>query len=137
MYTSDKKGALMRLLIYIGVTVFCVVFFLVYDRFSHGVHSPFMTFMFAIPMALGVIPCGIFLAVERQPGRLTQNLWNSGVAMLTISSGLRGVFEIAGTSSDWRIALTIAGAALLMIGAIAYIAAGRKRSPNNSNGETL
>ena len=38
---------------YAIAAVGCVVFALVYAQFSHGVHSPFMTFMFAIPLLGG------------------------------------------------------------------------------------
>ena len=34
---------------YAIASIGCAVFALIYAQFSHGVHSPFMTFMFAIP----------------------------------------------------------------------------------------
>lgn len=106
-----------------GISVFCMIFYLVYDRFSHGVHSPYMTWLFAWPFVLGAMPCGFFAKCRliHSPGRLSFNMWNSGVAALTVSSLLRGIFEIAGTSSDHQEWLMRAGGMMLAVGAAAYL----------------
>ena len=85
-------------------SLFCLLFFLVYDQFSHGVRSPFMTFLFIWPLALCVIPCGILLLIPPLPGPslISSLLWNTGAAAVTVSSLLRGVFEIAGNSSVYQ-----------------------------------
>ena len=44
---KNRKAARKNVMIYVGVALFCIVFFLIYDRFSHGVRSPYMTFLFA------------------------------------------------------------------------------------------
>ena len=126
MYTLDypdgismKKG----MLIYLAVSLFCLLFSLVYNQFSHGVHSPFMTWLFAWPLVLGCLPCGAFLLLRalRPPKRLTVNIYNSGVAALTVSSLLRGIFEIAGTASVYQQWLMAAGVTFLTAGIIIYI----------------
>ncbi|MBR0516136.1 MAG: hypothetical protein IJJ89_04795, partial [Eubacterium sp.] len=89
-----KKGAL----IFAGISVFSLIFYLIYDRFSHNVRSPYMTWLFLWTLILGVLPCLILLVLNKlpRPGRITINLYCSGVAALTVSSLLRGIFEIAG-----------------------------------------
>ena len=98
-------------LVYSCVAVFCLIFFLIYDQFSHGVHSPYMTWLFGWPLLLGAL---------RRPGWLSVRLYHSGVAALTVSSMLRGIFEIAGTASDYQQWLMIAGGLLLLGGVVTY-----------------
>lgn len=108
--------------VYLGVTVFCGIFYLVYDRFSHGVHSPYMTWLFAWPLVLGVIP-GLFWKWQGgipRPGRIALNLYHSGVATVTVSSLLRGILEIAGTASVYQDRLMRAGIAILCGAVVIY-----------------
>ena len=109
-------------LVYSCVAVFCLIFFLIYDQFSHGVHSPYMTWLFGWPLLLGALPCAVFWRIPqlRRPGWLSVRLYHSGVAALTVSSMLRGIFEIAGTASDYQQWLMIAGGLLLLGGVVTY-----------------
>lgn len=109
--------------IYGAVTVFCVLVFLIYDRFAHGVRSPYMTFLFCWPLCLGLLPSIIFCASDkiREQGTVSANLYHSGTATLTVSSLLRGIFEIAGNASDYQEWLMIAGWLLLCGGIASYL----------------
>ncbi len=111
------------MMVYFGVSVFCLVFYMIYDRFSHGIRSPYMTWLFAWPFLLGVLPGIVFWRFSkiRRPGRFTVNLYNSGVAAVTVSSMLRGIFEIAGTASDYQQHLMYAGGAMLFLGIAAHL----------------
>ena len=126
LFISESKGkdkSAKWVMLYLGVTVFSLVFFLIYDRFSHGVRSPYMTWLFAWPLILGFLPSLVywrFTGIRRQ-GRLSANLYHSGVAALTVSSMLRGIFEIAGTYSDYHEWLKYAGGIMLLGGIIAYV----------------
>lgn len=96
----------------------CAFFALVYAQFSHGVHSPFMTFMFAIPLVGGVLPAlGLYLAKARPVPRATRQTWALALASLVIWSCLQGVFEIAGTGSAYLVAYPVL-AAVFAIAAI-------------------
>ena len=113
--------------VYAIISLFCGVVFIVYDRFSHDVRSPYMTFLFAIPLVFGVVPA-VILAVKkdiRRPGRAAFNIYNAGVAALTVSSLLRGIFEIAGTGSPYQRYLGVFGIVLLASGAAMHILSGR------------
>ena len=117
----SKDSIKKAFIIYIAATVFCLIFFLIYNVFSHDVTSPFMTFLFAWPLLLGVLPCAallIFRPMHLYPNWITANLYNSGVAALTVSSAMKGVFDIAGTSSIHQSILMVTGFLLLGLAAL-------------------
>ena len=119
----SKENIKKAFIIYIVTTVFCLVFFIIYNIFSHDVTSPFMTFLFAWPLLLGVLPCGILLIFKLEnlyPNRITANLYNSGVAVLTVSSAMRGVFDIAGTSSIHQSILMVISFLLFGLAALEF-----------------
>ncbi len=71
----------------------------------------------------GAVP-HLFLALGRSlplPGLFAVNLYNTGAASLTLSSAMRGIFEIAGTGSVFQTWLMIAGAALCISGFLVYL----------------
>ena len=126
MSTSEsKKSAQFNLgvRVYLPVTAFCLIFFLIYDRFSHGVRSPYMTYLFAWPLVLGLLPSLLMQAFPRmrRQKQLSADLYHPGVAAVTVSSLLRGIFEIAGTASDYQVWLMLAGGVLLLGGLLAYL----------------
>lgn len=126
MFISENKPAVKsarNIAVYGAAAAFCALFFLIYDRFSHGVRSPYMTFLFCWPLFLGLLP-GLILRASnktREPGVISANLYHSGTATLTVSSLLRGILDIAGTASDYQQWLMIAGWLLLCGGAAAYL----------------
>lgn len=120
---KGKKRLNSGVKVYLPVSVFCFLVFLIYDRFSHGVRSPFMTFLFLPPMVLGLLPSvllWIFPSIPRQ-NTISANAYHAGVAAVTVSFLLRGIFEIAGTSSVYQSALMIAGIILLIVGIVAFL----------------
>ena len=120
---NERAGFGRAAVVYLCISVFCGFFAVIYAQFSHGVHSPYMTWLLGWPFVLGVLP-GVFFrkcGAVRAPGRVSFNLWNSGVAALTVSSMLRGIFKIAGTASDYQVWLMYAGGAMLVMAGIAYL----------------
>lgn len=83
-----------------------------------------MTFLFAWPFLLCAVPSALGLLIRRVPGPsvLSSLFWHTGTAAVTVSSLLRGIFEIAGNSSFYQAALMSAGVVLLFCGLILYIA---------------
>lgn len=114
------------MLIYLFSSAFCLLIFLVYNIFSHGVLSFFMTFLFLWPLVLGVFPAFLlFLHMKNKRVFLRScvplRLWRSGVAAVTMASLLRGVFEIAGTDSIHTAVLFAAGLGFLAVGGICML----------------
>lgn len=131
---------------YLAVSVFCLLIYLVYNHFSHGVHSPYMTYLFAWPLILGALPsllltirerafrrhaCASKTAARRQDEPvIAAGLYRTGLAAVTVSSLLRGILEIAGTSSVYQSRLMWVGAGLMVIGGVSWMLARRSRSKN-------
>lgn len=91
---------------YLTVSVFTFTVDKIYAIFGHGVSSSYMTWMFLYPLIGGVLfffLLGYLLpGANKAPGyRLFYNLYNSGIALLTVGSLCLGIFEIAGTNSPY------------------------------------
>jgi predicted permease len=127
---GDKRKLFKTALIFLAVSAFCFVFGLVYTANGRGVSSIYMTSMFLFPLTGG---SAAYLAIgmiskARMPGRMVTNVYNSGIATLTIWSMLHGIFDIAGTSSTYEPVFLIAGALMVFAGAACYFAAQSKNS---------
>lgn len=124
-------------MVYLCVTVFCAVFGSVYEIFSFGVYSFFMAFCFLPALVLGFIPfILIFLFGKQMPGRLAYNLYNSGVATVTVGFIFRGVIEIFGTTNKLAHIYSGVGAVFLLSGLIFWltdIIRNKKTIENNKN----
>ena len=104
---------------YAVAAVGCIVFAIIYAQFSHGVSSLLMTGMFAIPLIGGVVPALIGWVAKSQPlPRMTRQSWALAIASLTIASCLKGIFDIAGTSSPLLVVYVIAAIVFLAVAAI-------------------
>ena len=120
---NDKKGMLKTIYVYTGITIFCGVFSYIYSRFSHGVFSNYMTFMFLFPFLLGIV-VNLYIMLMRScpmPGSRTRSLYNQGVATLTVGSVVKGITDIAGTATQYQNVFWIAGIVLIVAGLISYI----------------
>ena len=104
------------------MSVFCIVFSIVYEYFSHGVYSPFMIGLCLFPLILGVVPMILRRRVGLKPASLmnrTIRMW--GIITLTVASCLTGVFAIYGTVSAFTIYFWIMGALLMITSIVAYL----------------
>lgn len=123
---SDVQHFRATTLVYAAVTVFTVVANYIYALFAHGVSSNAMTYMFLYPLVGGVLPALLFWVLAIGGARLPRsreafNLYNAGIATLTVTSFLQGVFEIAGTASEYTTTLRILGAGLVATGLLVGI----------------
>ena len=113
--------------VYLGISILCLIIFLIYDQFSHGVRSPYMTYLFLWPLVLGFVPYTIAAFIKSKTAaygnsitRIAFNIYNSGVAAITVSSLLKGIFDIAGNSSIYQSYLMTGGIIILIVGIIIY-----------------
>ena len=88
-----------------------------------------MVFAFAVPLALGVLPYTALLIAKKYPWRVFLNLWNSGIAALSVGSVFQGVLEIYGTTNPLIIVYQVAGG-LLLAAAVISLFLRRKRCNN-------
>lgn len=139
MYILDIKNQNLNttktLIIYSLLSVLCFSINKVYGLFGHGVSSNSMSLMFLYPLAGGliyfIIVRTLFPKISNFSGfRVFYNLHNSGIAFLTMGSLAKGIFEIAGTSSQYTIIFFIAGWLFIFIGFILLIllAANQKKA---------
>lgn len=114
------------ILTYFILAAFAIVVNKVYGIFGHGVSSPAMTWMFLYPLLGGTLfyflIYGFAKNLVKFPSyRLFYNVYNSGIAVLTLGSLLKGIMEIAGADSIHLIfyysvgSLFITAALILMV----------------------
>lgn len=121
MFILDINKSLKKTIVsYIFITIFTVIFDRIYSTFSHGVSSISMNFMFLFPLIGGVI---FYLLVVLFLGKFNYenfrfifNIYNSGIAIVTVRSLLNGILEIAGTSSPYLYLFNIFGWSFILIG---------------------
>lgn len=95
------------------------LFALVYAQFSHGVHSVFMTYMFAILLVGGVIPALVLHLAKAKPiPRFARQAWALALASLCMGSCLCGIFEIAGTGSVYLVVYPVLAAVFAVMAVI-------------------
>jgi hypothetical protein len=90
--------------IYLGISVFTILFEWIYLRFSHGMSSGAMTYLFLCPLVLGTGVYGVMnLAfadiIKSEYYRFISNAYNTAIAALMAGLLLKGIFEIAGSGS--------------------------------------
>ncbi|MHC1722699.1 MAG: hypothetical protein AB9836_05790 [Aminipila sp.] len=85
-----------------------------------------MSYMFLCPLILGMLFYGAFILVPKSKdiSRFSFNLYNSGVATLTLGGMLMGIFQIAGTDSHYVIVYGILGGIMLATGVATYFLRG-------------
>lgn len=130
MYTLDikkekrekREKIVKTILAYIMLSVIAVIVDNIYAMFGHGVRSAFMSFMFLYPLLGGAL--GYFILWLTAPGvysgrwyRFGYNLYNSGIAALTVGSFFKGILDIAGTESDYSRLFFLLGWVLMAAGA--------------------
>ncbi len=118
---KNRRVAMSNLWGYVTAAICAAAFGAIYEYFSFGVYSYYMIYAFLCPLVLGGLPWMIIAtsskAMEKQdfPPHVTINLWNTGVATLTVGSIFRGVLDIYGTTSVYSKCYLIVGAVLLII----------------------
>lgn len=93
----------------------------VYSIYSHGVSSPAMSSTWMLLLFFGT---GFYLMMElvsakinkQIPGRLSLNLYNSGIAAFSVGMMIQGVLEIAGSGFDFLKYFNITGIVLMTAG---------------------
>lgn len=108
---------------YLAVVAFCLLFNAIYAQFAHGVSSPFMTFMFIIPLAAGAAAAFAARATIRPAPVVARQAWALATACLTVASCLHGIFDIAGTASPYLVVYLAAALVFAGIAAAAFLRA--------------
>lgn len=118
----EKRVQIQAMRGYAIASAFCLVFYLIYDQFSHEVRSNYLTYLCLWPLLLGFLPSVLLQLVKRlpKPGIGVRNLYRCGVEALTVSSALRGIFDIAGNASSYQTYMMVLGGLLWAMGIVGY-----------------
>ena len=127
LFTSDidtnAKHASKTSFVYLLISLFCILFGAVYEKYSHEVYSYYMLYGFCFPLIGGTLMFSILGSVKlkKYPSAVSRNLYHSGIATLTVGSLVRGVLDIYGTTNVlsgyyWQVGLLLSG-----IGIIVYL----------------
>ena len=80
------------------LTLFFFAFSRIYESFSFGETSSHMHYLFALPLAGGILLL-LFMKMIPNLSRLSLNLWNSAVATMTAGMLFRGIVNLSGRST--------------------------------------
>lgn len=117
---KNKNKRLKKTLVgYSLLTIFFLAFSRIYESFSFGETSLHMHYLFVVPLVGGII-LAILLKIIPNLARLSLNLWNSAVAVLTAGMLFRGIVNLSGRSTTldqpyWYIGLAFALLAIVSL----------------------
>ena len=135
---NEKKVANIPLLVYIGVTIFCAIFGIIYEFNAHNVFSNSMMFGFMWPLFGGVVFYTFlkFVLKNYLPSQAASYAYNCGLATLTVGCYFKGVIEIYGTTREKYVILYTVVGIVLMSAALIFYAYGvflKLRQQKNEN----
>ena len=115
----NKKRFKKTAISYTLITIFFFAFSRIYEAFSFGETSVHMHYLFAIPLVGGLI-LAILLKVLPYFSRISLNLWNSAIAIITTGTLFRGIVNLSGRSTTldapyWYVGIGFVVLALLSI----------------------
>lgn len=94
----NKKRFKKTVISYTLITIFFFAFSRIYEAFSFGETSVHMHYLFAVPLVGGII-LAILLKALPHFSRISLNLWNSAVAIITAGTLFRGIVNLSGRST--------------------------------------
>lgn len=115
----DKKRFKKTVISYALITIFFFAFSRTYEAFSFGETSVHMHYLFAVPLVGGIL-LAIFLKVLPHFSRISLNLWNSAVAIITAGTLFLGIVNLSGRSTTldapyWYVGISFAALAIITI----------------------
>ena len=102
---------------YMLLTIFFFAFSRIYETFSFGETSVHMHYLFVLPLVGGILLL-LFMKMIPNLSRLSLNLWNSAVAIMTAGMLFHGIVNLSGRSTIldmpyWYVGAAFAALALL------------------------
>ena len=114
-----KKRFKKTVISYTLITIFFFAFSRIYEAFSFGETSVHMHYLFVAPLVGGIL-LAILLKVLPHFSRISLNLWNSAVAIITAGTLFRGIVNLSGRSTTldtpyWYVGIGFAILAIITI----------------------
>ena len=118
MLSILKTNKVLRLLvIYLGVTLFSILFTCVYYMNSHGLRDIHMTLLF-LPTTLAMLVLVGYLLLKKEMNTYALYAFNMAFPAFWVYLALTGIYTMAKTSSDWTIVFLILGVVLFVAYAV-------------------
>jgi len=88
---------------YGALAILSGLFSFVYLQFSHGESSPFLVWLFAPALLLGMVPALVLgrTSAKNRPGSAARRIWNSAITTLMAGMLVRSVINISGRYTDY------------------------------------
>lgn len=118
LYTLDTKKQIIKHSI---LTIFILIFSIIYEYFSHGVYSVYMMYAFLIPLILGILLDILIYTFKLKVSINNIKLNNALIITLLLGSLLKGALDIYGTSNILVIGYLFICVVLIEINIILYI----------------
>ena len=116
----DKKRFKKTVISYTLITIFFFAFSRIYEAFSFGETSVHMHYLFAVPLVGGII-LAILLKVLPHFSRISLNLWNLAVAVITAGTLFRGIVNLSGRSTTLDVPYWYVGISFAILGILSII----------------
>ncbi len=113
---------------YVCISVFFLIFGLIYESFSHGVYSVYMMYAFIIPLLLGVFVYVVLYLTKFNlyVSEFGMQIYNSSIISLTLGSIMKGVLEIYGTTNNLIIYYLIISIILIILSIVINVISVKK-----------
>ena len=117
---KNKNKRLKKTLVsYSLLTIFFLAFSRIYESFSFGETSLHMHYLFVVPLVGGIM-LAFLLKIIPNLARISLNLWNSAVAVLTAGMLFRGIVNLSGRSTTldqpyWYVGIAFALLAIVSL----------------------
>jgi hypothetical protein len=120
---STRRRAKRSAIVGLSLALFCVVFTIIYEHFSHNAASDHMRCMFLMPLCGVGLPglIGYFTPLHRYVDRAAFNLWNSAMAVWAVGCLFRGIVNISGRHTTLDQPYWIAGWVFIVLALAAEI----------------
>lgn len=137
MYTLRKGGSAVwkkTAWVYGILTAFCGIFAGVYLRFSHGESSPFLIWLFAPALLLGLLPALLINKTRaiKRPGISVRRLWNSAIATLCCGMLVRAIINISGRYTEYDTIYWVLSGVLFLAAIALFYAKQARRKPEKA-----
>ncbi|HFI0792167.1 TPA: hypothetical protein ACGO62_002232 [Streptococcus suis] len=129
---TENKRTIRTFITYLALTAFLFIFSRVYESLSYGEVSFHMHYMFSVTLIGGGLLLGL-MTIHRTLSRLTYNLWNSGVAVITAGFLLRGIINLSGRSTTLDQPYWYVGAGFLILAVISLFLGGYQRNKRQAS----
>ena len=104
-----------RTIKYLLLTIFVLIFSLIYEHFSFGVISNYMVFAFIFPLCGLVINFIMLVIKSKRVGEFQASLFDMSMLTFTLGCIIQGIIEIYGTTNSLIINFKYAGITLLIL----------------------